>query len=108
MSQFRIDRLDLSDTKRALLSAWLRERGIHKGAAPGLTIPRRTDDGPIPLSFAQERLWFFAQLDPKDTSYNLTAAVRLRGDLQVVALQKSVSEIIRRHEVLRTTFTAVA
>ena len=58
----------------------------------------------LPLSFAQERLWFINQLEPESTAYNIRRAVRLRGDLDHDALAESLSEIVRRHEVLRTSF----
>ena len=56
------------------------------------------------LSFAQERLWFFDQLEPDSGAYNIPRMLRLRGPLDVAALQKSVNEIVLRHEVLRTSF----
>jgi amino acid adenylation domain-containing protein len=64
-------------------------------------VPR---DGASGLSFAQQRLWFLDQLEPGNSIYNLSAAVRLTGQLNPCALQKSLNEIIRRHESLRTTF----
>ncbi|MCP3059808.1 non-ribosomal peptide synthase/polyketide synthase [Myxococcus sp. K38C18041901] len=57
-----------------------------------------------PLSFGQQRLWFLAQLSPEDSAYNLPAAVRLSGGLDVDALLSSLTELVRRHEALRTTF----
>ncbi|HEY4423383.1 MAG TPA: amino acid adenylation domain-containing protein [Pyrinomonadaceae bacterium] len=56
------------------------------------------------LSFAQERLWFFDQLEPNSAAYNIPRMLRLRGSLDVAALQRSVNEIVLRHEVLRTSF----
>ena len=61
---------------------------------------------PLPLSFAQERLWFLDQLDPGTSAYNIPAALRLRGTLDLPALAASLEEIVRRHAALRTTFTA--
>ncbi|HTI15983.1 MAG TPA: non-ribosomal peptide synthase/polyketide synthase [Dictyobacter sp.] len=61
----------------------------------------------IPLSFAQERLWFLQQLEPANTAYHLPAALRLRGPLQVQALERSLQELQRRHEALRTTFSTL-
>lgn len=61
----------------------------------------------MPLSFAQQRLWFIDQMEPGNPAYNMPGAVRLTGALNVAALEASINEIIRRHESLRTTFTAV-
>jgi amino acid adenylation domain-containing protein len=72
-----------------------------------LTIPaiqQRSQNTNIPLSFAQQRLWFIQQLDPESSAYNVPAAVRLKGTLNVPALQKSLDELVQRHEVFRTTF----
>ncbi|HMY17352.1 MAG TPA: amino acid adenylation domain-containing protein, partial [Polyangium sp.] len=63
--------------------------------------------GALPLSFAQERLWFLDQLEPNNPFYNSFGAVRLRGRLDVHALERSLLEIVHRHEALRTTFTTV-
>ena len=79
-------------------------------AGAGLSIPALmpiSGDAELPLSFAQQRLWFLDQLEPGSAFYNIQAAVRLEGQLDVVALERTMSEIIRRHEVLRTTFVAV-
>ena len=85
------------------------ENSLHSGqsmqAPPLLPIPR---SGDIPLSFAQARLWFLDQLQPKSAFYNIPIALRLSGQLNVAALEKSLNEIIRRHEVLRTNFTKVS
>ncbi|HZH16543.1 MAG TPA: amino acid adenylation domain-containing protein, partial [Archangium sp.] len=62
-------------------------------------------DGNPPLSFAQQRLWFLDQLEPGSTSYNMPAALRLVGPLDTSALQRAFSELTRRHEALRTTFS---
>ena len=61
----------------------------------------------LPLSFAQQRLWFIDQLDPGNSVYNFPVAVRLKGSLNLAALEQSLNEIVRRHEALRTTFTIV-
>src|SRR4026208_1705416 len=65
-------------------------------------------DGLLPLSFAQQRLWFLDQLEPGRATYNMPLAVRLRGELEVAALEQTLSEIVRRHEVFRTRFVTVA
>ena len=73
-------------------------------APPIVPVPR---DGTLPLSFAQERLWLVDRLEPNNTAYNMPAALRLLGSLNIAALEQSFNEIARRHEVLRTTFTEV-
>ncbi len=72
--------------------------------APALVpLPR---DGDLPLSFAQQRLWFLDQLAPGGTHYHMPVALRLRGALDTGALQGALDELVRRHEALRTTFPA--
>src|SRR6185503_18598942 len=60
-----------------------------------------------PMSFAQQRLWFLDQLDPGTSAYNLFTGYRLSGPLDISALERSLSEIVRRHEVLRTNFAMI-
>jgi amino acid adenylation domain-containing protein len=68
---------------------------------------RQSNDKPIPLSFAQERLWFLEQLEPGNAGYNICRASRLTGNLSVAALEASLGEIVRRHEVLRSAICVV-
>ncbi|HEX7317734.1 MAG TPA: amino acid adenylation domain-containing protein [Pyrinomonadaceae bacterium] len=65
---------------------------------------RAARDAELPLSFAQQRLWFLDQLEPDSPVYNIHTALRLDGRLDADALQRTLDEIIRRHEVLRTSF----
>lgn len=65
-------------------------------------------EGHLPLSFAQERLWFLHQLEAGSTAYHISLAIRLSGPLNRVALEQSLNEIVRRHESLRTNFVVVA
>ncbi|HET6978706.1 MAG TPA: amino acid adenylation domain-containing protein [Pyrinomonadaceae bacterium] len=62
----------------------------------------------LPLSFAQRRMWFLNQLEPESAYYNVPLALRLTGRLDTDALEKAINKVIRRHEVLRTTFATVA
>ncbi|WP_447980424.1 amino acid adenylation domain-containing protein [Candidatus Nitrospira bockiana] len=71
---------------------------------PAPTTTPAAPEVPLPLSFAQQRLWFLAQLEPAGASYNVPAAVRLTGALDRAALEHAFTEIVRRHEVLRATF----
>ncbi|MFN6482394.1 MULTISPECIES: non-ribosomal peptide synthetase [unclassified Nostoc] len=64
-------------------------------------------DGDLPLSFGQERLWFIDQLVPNHAFYNVPEAFRLRGVLNATILEQSLNEIIKRHEVLRTTYSSL-
>lgn len=64
----------------------------------------RTQD--IPLSYAQQRLWILDQLDPDSAAYNMPGAVRIRGPLKAGLVEQALTEILRRHEALRTTFAA--
>ncbi|HEY2737499.1 MAG TPA: condensation domain-containing protein, partial [Thermoanaerobaculia bacterium] len=67
-------------------------------------VPRGHPDQPLPLSFAQQRLWVLHQLTPGLTAYHIPAALRLRGGLDIAALRRACTEIVRRHEALRTRF----
>jgi amino acid adenylation domain-containing protein len=84
-------------------------RGSASGsvAAP-LVVRRRPEAGPVemPLSFAQERLWFLERMDEGLAAYNMLAAIRLEGDLAAAALRRSLGDLVRRHEALRTVFRA--
>ncbi len=97
--------LKLSAKKRALLEVMLREKGVESSS--DRRIPRRKDGERIPLSFAQQRLWFFDQFEPGKSFYNLPGAIRLKGKLNVAVLEKTFNEIVNRHEALRSTFTEV-
>lgn len=97
----------LSPAKRALLARMLEQKGIKARQGEG-GIPRRSESGPAPLSFAQEALWFLDQLEPDQARNNQPGAVRLSGQLDVPALERTLGEIIRRHESLRTSIEVTA
>src|SRR6185369_5792229 len=78
------------------------ERGVSQALA---RVSRASE---WPLSFAQQRLWFLDQLEPGSAFYNVSLSLRLIGELNVSALESSLNEVIRRHEILRTEFVAVA
>ncbi|HEU4457102.1 MAG TPA: amino acid adenylation domain-containing protein, partial [Longimicrobium sp.] len=69
--------------------------------------PRADRSRTIPLSYPQEAIWFFEALSPGMRSYNFQATVRVRGTLRVGVLERALAEIVRRHEIFRTTFPAV-
>jgi amino acid adenylation domain-containing protein/non-ribosomal peptide synthase protein (TIGR01720 family) len=98
-----------SDPKRqALFAAMLRHGGLRVSGRE--RIPRRASDDAtqqLPLSFAQQRLWFLDQLVPDNAFYNVSTAVRVAYPLNVRALAEAIEEILRRHEVLRTVFPSV-
>jgi acyl carrier protein len=92
------------------VAAWAENIRAHMLAGQSvetLSIVRLGRDGELPLSYAQQRLWFLDQLQPGTPAYNIPAAVRLRGEPDLAALNRTFTEIIRRHEVLRTTFASL-
>ncbi|HSF40222.1 MAG TPA: amino acid adenylation domain-containing protein [Thermoanaerobaculia bacterium] len=78
-----------------------RQAGTGRLTPPLVPVPR---EGPVPLSYAQERLWFLYLLEPESPAFHLGGAVRLTGTLAPGALAASFSETVRRHEVLRTRY----
>jgi amino acid adenylation domain-containing protein len=95
----------LSQEKRAaLLKRLVEERA---GATRQRAVTRRTTPGPWPLSFGQELMWLLDQISPGNHAYNTPGARRARGQLDLGALRKALNAIVARHEVLRTTYTAV-
>ncbi|GCE07390.1 non-ribosomal peptide synthetase [Dictyobacter aurantiacus] len=93
----------LSPEQRAMLEQRLQQK--QRAAQPEPTIAARgQDSGPLPLSFEQQRLWFTDQLAPGNAAYNSPLALRLLGELDSAALHRALKEIVRRHEVLRTSF----
>ncbi|MBW4477616.1 MAG: amino acid adenylation domain-containing protein [Tolypothrix brevis GSE-NOS-MK-07-07A] len=92
---------NLSSGKKALLEKW------KAGKLQADVIPTRQDCQNIPLSFSQQRLWFIDQLYHGSYFYNIPIAFHIQGNLNIAALEQSLNEIIKRHEVWRTTFRLV-
>jgi amino acid adenylation domain-containing protein/non-ribosomal peptide synthase protein (TIGR01720 family) len=91
----------IADLAEAVQASMREEEGL---AAP--PIEKVSRDGALRLSFAQERLWFLDQLEPGSAFYNVPSGLRIKGPLDAASLERALREIIRRHEVLRTTFTS--
>jgi hypothetical protein len=99
----------LTTKQRALLELRLRRKAAAAGGAPDVVrIPPRAHAGELLApSFAQQRLWFIDQLQPGSVFFNISTALRLSGALDAAAFARALTEIVRRHEVLRTTFRTV-
>lgn len=105
MEDFSTRLATLSPEKRALLIMRSRNEGLRK---PGDRITRRAKRSLYaPVSFAQQGLYFLNQYEPGSTFYNVPLALRVTGDLNVAALMQSLTEIQRRHEILRSTFLTI-
>ena len=116
------------------IKLWLKEGRLNVSAPPGVLTPelrsqlaahkaeilaflhqqqalqpigRSEQQGPAPLSYAQQRLWFLAQLETTGITYHLATLLHLRGQLVIAALEASLSALVARHEILRTTYTVV-
>jgi len=91
----------VADLARAMRSA-------DPESAPALQLATGAHEGDPPLSFAQQRLWLLDRLEPGTATYNLPSALRLTGELSVEALERTFTEVVRRHAALRTTFALAA
>src|SRR5260370_6730599 len=99
--------LTLSDERRALLERMLAATGLKATAEDSGRVPRRAAGGPVPLSNAQQRLWFLHQLAPDSAFYNVPIATRLEDRVDTAALGRAIDEMVRRHEILRTAFPLI-
>lgn len=108
-------RLQVSAPPGVLTPALRDQLALHKAELLALLqqqttlqpIPRVVHQGLAPLSYAQQRLWFLTQLQPTGTAYHLATLLHLRGHLVLPALQQSLTTLVERHEILRTTYTVV-
>lgn len=94
----------LSLEKRQLFDLLLKQRKLGNASLSHIPIGQEND--PAPLSFPQQRLWFLEQWEPGTAAYNISAAIRLSGPLDVRALERSLGGIVRRHAALRTSLVA--
>ena len=97
-----LSEIGLNAERLELLDYLLEEEGIEMESPK---IARRMPRAALPLSFAQQRLWFLDQLEPGSAAYNLSGRLHLEGRLEVSSLEASLNEIVRRHEALRTIFS---
>lgn len=88
--------------KQKLFEELLKKKGIQAPAGPQLV--RRSEPGPHPLSFQQRRIWFLQQFDPRSPAYNDPTALRIQGELDIPALERTFFTIIQRHQVLQNFF----
>src|SRR5829696_3751552 len=100
------DQLNQFSEAKELLALLLEDEGIT--VPRNDVIARRREGEAVPLSFTQQRLWFLNQLEPDSTFYNIPIAIRLKGSLDVQSLDRALSELVRRHESLRTRFAVEA
>src|ERR1044071_3234958 len=98
--------IDLSPEQRSALMILLREKAEKKKDrnSNGKPIEKISRSGDLPLSYAQQRMWFMAKLSPDSPAYNLLTAFHLKGPLISGVLYKAINELARRHESLRACF----
>ena len=92
----------LSNARRALLQRYL--EGAERQATSLVAIPKRSGSAPAPLSYSQQQIWLHSQLAPEAGIYNEPITIHHHGQLNPLALERSFTEIVRRHEAWRTTF----
>lgn len=104
MSELKERIAKLSPAKLALLAQRLGKASATDSSLQAIPGRPRTDAF-APLSFAQERLWFLHRLEPESVVYNISRAIRLKGRVERQVLEQCFNEILKRHDILRTTFT---
>jgi len=96
----------ISDANRDRVAEYLR-RNVARAEPSAPSIPRRSPNERVPLSIAQEQVWLHAQMAPDVPVYNEAVTIHYTGNLDVAALERSFNEILRRHEIWRTSFQVV-
>lgn len=99
-------RQEIGDRKPELLQ--FLQQAKQSKTAYQLPIQPVARDGHLPLSFAQQRLWFLHHLSPDSRSYNALEILQIQGPLNLTVLEQSLGELINRHEIFRTTFPTVS
>ena len=102
MSKLHAALQNLSPSQRKAVEALLAKKGVDQQAR--LPIPRADRGQALPLSFAQQRLWFLWQLEPEGAAYNIPGAIRITGRLDAALLGRCLNALVQRHEALRTVF----
>jgi len=93
----------LSEARHALLEKYLRGEMTRRKAKPAV-IPKRQGTGPAPLSYSQQQIWLHSQLAGTHLIYNEPITIHRHGELNISVLERSFTEIVKRHEAWRTTF----
>ncbi|NET61492.1 MAG: non-ribosomal peptide synthetase, partial [Symploca sp. SIO2E6] len=99
-------RIQLSERKQEIIN-FLQEANLHTDSKQNTLQPLERNGNPPPLSYAQQRLWFIEKMALSSNAYNMPLTLHLVGKLDYVVLQKSLNQIIARHETLRTTFSEI-
>src|SRR5262249_48572897 len=100
----------LTPEQRALFEARLKKKAATRPRPAGARtapIPKRKRQNHCLLSFDQERIWIIDRMEPGNPAYNIYTASRLLGPLDLPAMERAVNEIVKRHEILRTTFATI-
>ena len=105
MNDFLLDKLSSAERERLLQLA--RAAKLKRKTTETAPVPPAVRDQPLPLSFAQQRLWFLSQFDGTGEAYHIPGGLRLRGRLDHAALRRALDRIVARHEALRTTFVEI-
>ncbi|WP_036243390.1 condensation domain-containing protein, partial [Methylobacter luteus] len=102
MKSYSVDKLSTLE-REALIKQAIAGK-LKRKQLKDTSIPHADRDQRLPLSFAQQRLWFLAQMEGASEAYHIAGGIRLTGVLDVTALRRALDRIVARHEALRTLF----